>query len=77
MKQIDQKEALTTLSTKYNVLTKWTSFVAVEERGEAAKKGKKGTPLDLYEILRMENIDELAAMEWEKVWKMSYYVVLF
>jgi hypothetical protein len=50
------------LSVKY-ILTKWTCFVAVEERNEAKETKAKQT-LTIEGLLALEDVDELSTVGW-------------
>ncbi len=64
LSQRDKKTELVNISTTYNVLTKWTSFIAVEERDETSTKPMKSV-LRIDDLLTTENVDELKDLKWE------------
>ncbi|XP_072018403.1 protein mono-ADP-ribosyltransferase PARP4-like [Amphiura filiformis] len=64
VKKTEQKNYIIGLSKEYSIVTKFTSFVAIETRDkDEDKKEKKG--VDIEELLRKAEIDTLTYMGWE------------
>lgn len=59
--QRSAKAAITDLSITYSLVSKYTSFVAVEERTQ----GETQTSLDLQALFQAENVDKLQSQGFE------------
>jgi hypothetical protein len=62
--QSSNRANLIELSTRYNVLSKWTSFVAVEERSTNQNISEN---IQIEKLLDMESVDELNGIAYEPV----------
>ena len=62
LSQRDLKKNLIDLSTKYNVMSKWTSFIAVDDE-EKVKTGEKAKIWELETILCSEKVDDLSYIQ--------------
>jgi hypothetical protein len=67
--QQSKKEELIKISTAYNVLTQWTSYVAVEER---LPNMEFYSNLSIEKLLEMENVDELSYISYSSVSMLRY-----
>lgn len=56
-----KNEDIVDISTKYGVASKFTSFVAIEERQEGEKAKKQA---DINELLSAEPLDELPCINY-------------
>ncbi len=75
--QNERKSEIINLSTKYSVLTKFTSFVAIEDR---KSNTQKKASLQIEELIAAESVDELHDIPWRTVCNtisMKLEVVIF
>lgn len=65
LKKTETKNKIIKLSIDHSIVTKFTSFVGVEEREKDEKKSNKNWWDEFTNIINGENVDKLENLNWE------------
>ena len=68
LSKLKLKEKIVSLSVKYSITSEYTSFLAIEDRDDEEKRGKKlnqDSTLNMSDLLMRESIDILPYMGYE------------